>query len=115
MPSFSELADLFLANETLQDIWGYRMPGAPADSFRYLINQTACEALRGTGSDYYDWADSANTLNTWVLPFTGLLLQAPFDSNNAKGTFWAITRWMGGPMASLSYVSHRNEVVETFC
>lgn len=104
MVSFADLAQEFLDNSTLQEIWGYRMPGAPADAYHHLLNLTACEALRGTGSDYYDWVDAANTINTWVLPFTGLLLQAPFDSNDAIGTFWAITRWVGGPMASLSYV-----------
>lgn len=102
---FTDLATEFLSNHTLQDLYGYRMPGAGPDAYTHLINQTGCEALRGTESDYYDWVDAANTLNTWVLPFTGLLLQAPFDSNNAKGTFWAISRWTGGCMASLTYVS----------
>ena len=105
MISFTDLATEFLSNSTLQDIWGYRRLGFPDDTFRHVINQTACEALVGTGSEYYNWADAANTINTWVLPFTGLLLQAPFDSNNARGTAWAISRWVGGSMASLSYVS----------
>lgn len=112
MVSFTDLATNFLNNSTQQEIWGYRMPGAPPDAYQYLLNRTGCEALRGTGSDYYDWADAANTLNTWVLPFTGLLLQAPFDSNNAKGTLWAVTRWVGGPMASLSYVGRNYTFAE---
>lgn len=66
--SFLELATEFSTNSTLQDVYGYHMRGAPADAYKYLLNQTACEALRGTGSDYYDWADAANTINTWVLP-----------------------------------------------
>lgn len=105
MTSFTDLATEFLANTTLQEIWGYRMPGGPPDAYTYTINRTACEALRGYGSDYYPWATAANTIATWVLPFTGLLLQAPFDSNDAIGTFWAIARWTGGSMASLSAVS----------
>ncbi|KAK5106894.1 hypothetical protein LTS08_001017 [Lithohypha guttulata] len=102
--TFERLATEFLSNATLQEAYGYRMPGAPPDAYHYLLNRTGCEALRGTGSDLYDWPDSANTINTWVLPFTGLLLQAPFDSNDAMGTFWAISRWVGGPMASLTYI-----------
>lgn len=69
--SFTEIATEFLSNTTLQDIYGYHMQGAPPDAYHYLLNQTACEALRGAGSDYYDWVDAANTINTWVLPFTG--------------------------------------------
>jgi hypothetical protein len=104
MPDFNAAATAFLANSTLQNLYGYHKPGWPADSFTYLVNQSGCEAYVGTKPEYYSWSDAAGTINTWVLPFTGLLLQAPFDSNDFLATFWAIMRWLGGAMASLSYV-----------
>lgn len=58
----------------------------------------------GHGTDYYPWSDVSGTITTWILPVVGTLLQAPFESNAAKRTFLAITRWVGSPIASLSYV-----------
>lgn len=104
MPNFTAAALTFLADPALQELYGFHKPGWPADAYTYLVNQTGCEALAGTGPEYYSWADASGTINTWVLPFTGLLLQAPFDSNDFLGTFWAIMRWTGGCMASMSYV-----------
>lgn len=105
MPNFAAAGAEFITNTTLQHLYGLQtFPGDPNPS-THLINQSACEAWLGTGSDYYSWDDASGTINTWILPFTGLLLQAPFDSNDFRGTFWAIMRWSGGCMASLSYVS----------
>jgi hypothetical protein len=43
-------------------------------------------------------------ITTWILPVIGTLLQAPFESNATRRTLLAITRWVGSPIASLSYV-----------
>ena len=39
-----------------------------------------------------------------VLPVIGLLLQAPFESNVNFKSVLALARWIGNPIASLSYV-----------
>lgn len=39
-----------------------------------------------------------------VLPVVGLILQAPFESNENFKSFLALARWIGNPIASISYV-----------
>lgn len=68
------------------------------------ISREGCMHVCGTGTAYYPWKDVSSTLTTWILPVVGTLLQAPFESNAARRTFLAITRWIGSPIASLSYV-----------
>ena len=68
-----------------------------------LITVQGCRELCGTGNVYYEWADIASTISTWILPILGLVLQAPMDSNDIRSTFYALARWMGSPVASLSY------------
>ena len=70
-----------------------------------LITVEGCLALCGYGFQAYDWIVASNTITTWVLPVVGgLLLQAPFESNRSWRTFFALIRWIGSPMSSLSYV-----------
>jgi len=69
-----------------------------------VITLDGCEKLCGLGADTYDWMSIANTITTWVFPIIGILLQAPFESNNAKGTLIALLRWLGSPISSLSYI-----------
>ncbi|RYF37285.1 MAG: hypothetical protein EOO38_26555, partial [Cytophagaceae bacterium] len=68
------------------------------------ITREGCLQLCGTGADYYTWQEASSTITTWILPVIGTLLQAPFESNATKRTFLAIARWVGSPIASLSYV-----------
>ncbi|KAL8716428.1 MAG: hypothetical protein Q9220_000335 [cf. Caloplaca sp. 1 TL-2023] len=69
-----------------------------------LITVQGCRALCGTGIAYYPWKDSSNTITTWVLPIVGLLVQAPFQSNQAWQTVLLLARWLGSPIATLSYI-----------
>lgn len=69
-----------------------------------LITLEGCRKLCGTGSEYYAWPDIASTITTWLLPIVGMLLQAPYDSNRFRQTVLALTRWVGSPIASLSYI-----------
>ena len=39
-----------------------------------------------------------------MLPVIGLILQAPFESNANVRTLLALARWIGNPIASISYV-----------
>lgn len=39
-----------------------------------------------------------------VLPVIGLIVQAPFESNKNLDSFLALSRWIGNPIASISYV-----------
>ena len=48
--------------------------------------------------------DAANTITTWVLPIIGLIVQAPWESNQARETILALFRYMGSPISVLSYV-----------
>jgi hypothetical protein len=70
-----------------------------------VVTTEGCLAVCGTGFQAYTWTQASNTIMTWVLPVVGgLLLQAPFESNRFWRTFFSLTRWMGSPMSSLSYI-----------
>ena len=111
-PNFTECGAL-IKSASLQSPnpyanWSYT---GPVSGVMQLSNQTVlitvegCLALCGHGSQLYLWTQASNTITTWVLPVVGgLLLQAPFESNRFWRTFFAIIRWMGSPMSSLSYV-----------
>ncbi|KAL6710150.1 hypothetical protein ACN47E_009941 [Coniothyrium glycines] len=107
--NFDQCAKKF-ANDTaegaaLRARWGWHGPlvGLPYNATTQ-ISKEGCLALCGPGTAYYPWKDVSSTLTTWILPVIGTLLQAPFESNATKRTFLAITRWVGSPIASLSYV-----------
>lgn len=68
-----------------------------------IVTLDGCRKICGTGNDYYHWKDSSATITTWVLPVVGLLLQAPYESNDFWRTLRALARWLGNPVASLSY------------
>jgi hypothetical protein len=68
------------------------------------ISLEGCLKVCGTGTDLYPWKDVSGVITTWILPVIGTLLQAPFESNATRRTLLAITRWVGSPIASLSYV-----------
>lgn len=69
-----------------------------------LMTVEGCRNLCGTGVDYYSWKDASNTITTWLLPICGLLLQVPYESNKNWATFLVLSRWVGNPVASLSYL-----------
>lgn len=95
------------ANPTLADIQRYGYNGSV---FQIPKNETTqistdgCLALCGHGNDWYPWEQQASTITTWVLPLVGILLQAPFMSNAFWETVFSMARWVGSPMASLSYI-----------
>jgi hypothetical protein len=103
--NFTQCAIDFSNNVTLQDEFGYRGPliGIGRD-YTTQITRAGCLEVCGTGTDYYTWKEVSSTLTTWILPVIGTLLQAPFESNATRRTFLAIARWVGSPIASLSYV-----------
>ncbi|MCJ1254075.1 hypothetical protein MMC24_001889 [Lignoscripta atroalba] len=107
-PNFTQCADTFKAhaNDTLANL---TYTGTVRGIFGYqecpkLITLAGCRELCGTGNAYYTWVDSSATITTWVLPIVGLLLQAPYESNELLRTFYALARWIGSPIASLSYI-----------
>jgi hypothetical protein len=95
----------FKNNVTLQEQYGWRGPlvGLSRND-ETQISREGCLQLCGTGTQFYPWKDVSSTLTTWILPVVGTLLQAPFESNATKRTLLAIARWVGSPIASLSYV-----------
>ncbi|KAF2634402.1 hypothetical protein P280DRAFT_413855 [Massarina eburnea CBS 473.64] len=107
--NFTECAALFSANTTqgaaLRDQWGWQGPIVGILRNNYTqISRAGCKAICGSGPDYYHWTDVSSTITTWILPIVGTLLQAPFESNEFGRTVLAIMRWVGSPIASLSYV-----------
>ncbi|KAF1922614.1 uncharacterized protein M421DRAFT_104955 [Didymella exigua CBS 183.55] len=103
--SFDQCAIRYRDNATLQSLWGWNGTLVGIErNHTTLISSAGCIHVCGSGTDYYPWADVSQTITTWILPVVGTLLQAPFESNAAKRTFLAITRWVGSPIASLSYV-----------
>lgn len=62
------------------------------------VSYEGCRALCGSGNDRYPWSETAQTLSTWLLPILGMLLQAPFASNQFWGTLLVLARWLGSPM-----------------
>lgn len=103
--SLDECGIKFRNNVTLQDKYGYHghLIGVEYNKSTQ-ITRAGCLALCGTGTDYYTWQDVSSTLTTWILPVIGTLLQAPFESNSTRRTLLALARWVGSPIASLSYV-----------
>ncbi|KAL9047287.1 MAG: hypothetical protein Q9214_000098 [Letrouitia sp. 1 TL-2023] len=106
-PDFEVCANVFLNHSA--DIYSkYVYEGATS----HILNSTSpvtislqgCRELCGTGTAYYSWQDASNTITTWVLPIIGLLVQAPYESNQAWQTFLALCRWSGSPIAAMSYI-----------
>ncbi|KAF2141988.1 uncharacterized protein K452DRAFT_24394 [Aplosporella prunicola CBS 121167] len=103
--NFTECKIKYTTNTTLQDLyhWNGMIKGINQNNATQ-ISLEGCRKLCGTGNDYYEWSLASNTITTWVLPVIGMLLQAPFESNAFWHTVLAIARWVGSPMASLSYI-----------
>ncbi|KAL9037688.1 MAG: hypothetical protein Q9214_005587 [Letrouitia sp. 1 TL-2023] len=107
-PNFTACGDLFKkgANSTYAQ---YQYHGPVSGLYAHnppplLITIDGCKDICGTGTQYYPWGESSATITTWVLPVLGLLLQLPFESNAFWPTLWAMARWCGSPIATLSYV-----------
>lgn len=75
----------------------------PANPYTQITDE-GCVVLCGSGSEYAPWPQIATSITTWVLPIIGVLLQAPFESNDAWKTVKAINRWIGSPISSLSFI-----------
>lgn len=107
--NFTACAQRFSANTTegdkLRQKWGWTGPIVGiAPNPVTQISREGCLHLCGPGTDYYPWEEVSSTITTWILPVVGTLLQAPFESNATRRTLLAIARWVGSPIASLSYV-----------
>lgn len=107
-PDFATCGAYFIGNNTLNSsIYAqYVYEGTPRlirKNTTSQITYKGCLALCGHGSAYYPWLDVASTITTWTLPVVGVILQAPFESNEFWATVFLLARWIGNPMASLSY------------
>jgi hypothetical protein len=105
MVNFTQCAITYINNTELIAKYGWTGPvkGIKKNPLSQ-ITYAGCEAVCGTGNDYYPWSQSSNTITTWILPIIGMLLQAPFESNAFWKSMYAIARWFGSPMCSLSYI-----------
>lgn len=104
-PNFAECSNIFSHSDAYSNYtYNGTRRGILHGTTDKLITVDGCRRLCHTGNEYYPWKDSSATISTWVLPVIGLLLQAPYESNEFWQTLWALARWMGSPVASLSYV-----------
>ena len=115
-PNFTQCGDDFLAHahDIYSDyLYQGRVQGILADhGIRPdLITLKGCESLCGTGREYYVWRHSRDTITTWVLPAIGLLIQAPWETNKFIPTVRALGRWVGSPIATLSYTLWNVKVI----
>jgi hypothetical protein len=105
MKSFQQCGVEYASNLTAQTAWAWH---GSTIGFKSAPNSTislaGCHALCGTGVNILPWEDISSTITTWILPVIGTLLQAPFESNATRRTLLAVARWVGSPIASLSYV-----------
>jgi hypothetical protein len=106
-PDFAACGAKFKGNLSLYANYTYTGPaegiwknGQPPP----LIILAGCEALCGTGNDYYGWATSASTILTWVMPILGMLTKAPFEKKETIRTWWTVCRWLESPIVSLAYI-----------
>lgn len=107
MPSanFAQCGQRYMNDPALIARWNYTGPVLLIDpNPNTQITLEGCFALCGRGNDWYPWSTASQTITTWVLPLIGTLLQAPFESNAFWRTVKAISRWLGSPMVSLSYI-----------
>ncbi|KAL9601234.1 MAG: hypothetical protein Q9219_002639 [cf. Caloplaca sp. 3 TL-2023] len=106
-PNFEACAQEFLAHAKdryPQYIYNATRGATLLENQHPLITVGGCKKLCGTGTEYYPWKDAANTITTWVLPIIGLIVQAPWESNQAWDTTLAFFRYVGSPISVLSYV-----------
>ena len=109
MTNFTECEARFTADndagKLLRSLWGWNgtIVGIVYNNMTQ-ISREGCIQVCGSEPDIYAWRDISGVITTWVLPTIGILLQAPFESNKFRQTLLAITRWVGSPIASLSYV-----------
>lgn len=68
------------------------------------ITKQGCKNICGTDPELHDWNDTSHAITTWVLPMLGLLLSAPFVSNEFRNTMRATFRWTGSSITSLKQV-----------
>ncbi|KAE9993010.1 hypothetical protein EG327_006979 [Venturia inaequalis] len=109
--NFTQCAAEYLGNASLIAKWNYTGPVRlvqPDPSTQ--ITYAGCKALCGTGNDWYPWSISSGFITTWVLPLLGNLLQAPFESNAFWRTVKLVARYLGSPMAGLTYILWNIEV-----
>jgi hypothetical protein len=107
-PNFDQCGAIFQSNLSLYANYIYNgtVDGTWKDTgdAPALMTLSGCYALCGTGPEYYTWAAASGTILTWVLPVIGLLVLAPFESNAKKQTLLLMCRYVGSPLASLSYI-----------
>ena len=95
------------SNDSYRSDHGYNGPifGVVRERDRpYLIPVSLCNEFCGRGTAYYQPIDVINTVTTWILPVMGLLLQAPYESNQFRRTLKAMLRWLGSPISSTTCV-----------
>jgi hypothetical protein len=109
--NFTECGNRYMTSPSLVSRYNYSGPVRliPSNPNTQITYQ-GCLALCGTGADWYPWLVSSNFITTWILPIIGMLLQAPFESNDFWQTMKAIFRWVGSPIASLSWILWNIEV-----
>lgn len=105
LPSWTECSAPFLANPSAYPQYAYtgavRSPLVSNSSTQ--VTYDGCVHFCGHEPRYYSWNEISRTLTTWTLPVIGVILQAPFESNAFWSTVFLLARWIGNPIASITY------------
>lgn len=105
MVNFTACHAIFLNNATNLELYGYSSTASNTPGQNHSFITTAgCRKLCGSGSDFYPWDVSSDSIVTWVIPMLVMFLLAPFEPNQTRNNFQASIRWLGSPFVSLAYV-----------
>ena len=76
-PHTSLLETVELHRQVIKDLSTFAMKKGRA----YVLSTSGCRLLCGSGAQWCAWLQIAGTVIASVLPVIGILLQAPFESN----------------------------------
>lgn len=113
--TFTSCLAEFLTNRTLAEQYAFNGTVWRPDPHGVYITKQGCKNVCGTHPELHDWNDSSQAITTWVLPMLGMLLSAPFVSNEFRNTMRATFRWTGSSIMSLKQVFCSLELNSNCC
>jgi hypothetical protein len=101
MVNFTRCEADFLSNENLLALYSYIGPIQDDTRGEHYITRHGCNALCGSGPEFYRWRTSADAILTWVLPMLVMFLLAPFEPRQTRNAILSTIRWLGSPFMSM--------------
>jgi hypothetical protein len=113
--TFADCLVKFYNNSTLLEQYAFYGTIWNPEPDGLYITKHGCNTVCGTKPELHSWNDSSRAITTWVLPMLGMLLSAPFVSNEFRNTLRATVRWLGSPIMSLKQVLCSLELNSNCC